>query len=572
MSGRRSHSKLRWLLSLGGVAALCGASFTLGLATRFLPASVQTTLAKVHLRRISVETVDPEGPARAAVEWFVPSLSGNAKFERLVAKALVENRSRGMAERARETRRELAFLRRELAAQGLPDVWLGIPYMESRMHPETISPQCAGGAWQFLAGTARREGLRVGQCEAPSDESEVDAAESESDPEEEIRAARTSGRGCRRSRCAIDERLDFEKSSLAALRHLRRLTQQPGIDGSPDRVPLGILAFNMGIGGAQRVLAAANGREPFRFVATCTSRSCEAMREESAWYVPRVVATAALVACNGADAAVPELSDWVRSGLCSALHEAQLGPATVGAAEALAAVAREHPGGWKVGLAALRPENDTLTADARRLDAWLLRALSGVPGVHGIPGVPEESAEELMDQGAKEVVTGTVGGSGPIGQSGRQLWVRLERWDRAKNALAEVAFAAIDPSALDPMVAENLLADALLRPVRDRSDEAIRSIVHANADRLRECLPPVVSHRDDPALALTLRLDDAARVAGVDVRGERPSEAQRRCAQDKLSPLRFPHELAGGEATLEVTIGAPGAAVAMDEPQRTGVR
>ena len=559
MSFRRFHTKWRWLLGLGGVAVLGGAAFTLGLANQFLPLSVQSTSVNARLPRIRVRLVSPASPAQAAVEWFVPTLAGGTTFERLVAKALVENRSRGMGTRAIETREKLTFLRNELVSQGLPDVWLGIPYVESRMHPEIISSQCAGGAWQFLARTAQREGLRVERCGVQSEVGRTQPEEKldiDGDPVEEVRAAVTNGRGCRRARCALDERLDFEKSSRAALRHLRRLTQLSAIDKSPDRVPLGILAFNMGYGGAKRVMAAANGRDPFRFVATCTSKSCEAMREESAWYVPRVVATAALVACNGADAGRPELSDWARSGLCSLLHEAKLAPATVEASAAVSAVAEQHDEGWKVGLTALRSENDSLTAGARRLDAWLLRTLTSMPGVEGIAGAPGESPEELILRGAEDVLTGTVGVIGPVGGNEPQLWLRLERWDVQKPSFSEMAFAAIDPALLDSRSAENLLADALLLPVRDRSGEAIRQIVQANAEVLRQCIRVVSPDPDPPALVLTLRLDEVARVTGIDVRGESGFDAQAQCVKDSLSKLRFPQELAGRKATLTVDMEA----------------
>jgi hypothetical protein len=510
---------------------------------------------------LSIGPEDAAEPARAAIRAFVPTLGGDPGFEELVAEALVEAHKNRLGERAVETREELRQVRAAISEAGLPDVFVGIPYTESRMKPGAVSPQCAGGPWQFLPEVAVSEGLRVRDCElagATDDTGEPSLFSPGRKLPARSERVYLGRSGCRITSCAVDDRRDLRRSTDAALSYLEKMGRDPVLADHPQRVALQILAFNAGLGGAKRVVDATDG-EPFGVMPECAGGDCLVLPRESARYVPRVVAAAAVVACNAATPEALDLSDWARSDLCRALHEAGMAPEPVTAKEALAAAAAGQPDGWKVGLAAVSVAGFGMEADRAAADGALGAALAAVPGVSLVFGVPGEDPAALVDQGATVVL------SGELGRRGSHAWLRLERWDvRDGEPVASGGAIVLLDGPVGPEEALELAADALLRPVRDRQAETIASLVDSQREALSDCLPPG-SPIDEAFARVSLRVDAdghaAAFATGPD---ELPGEVTA-CIEDRVARLTFPRELAGAGTTLELGIESPAIADAAEE-------
>ncbi len=141
-------------------------------------------------------------------------------------------------------------IRRILREQGLPEdiVWLAL--VESGFDPTIVSPAGAAGLWQFMPEGARIYGLAVDRW--------------------------------------LDERLDPERSTLAAARYLADLHQRFG------SWELAFAAYNMGYGGLLSSIRKYNTNDFWEL-----SRLESGMPLETALYVPKIVAMA-IVAKNRA--------------------------------------------------------------------------------------------------------------------------------------------------------------------------------------------------------------------------------------------------------------------------------
>lgn len=136
-----------------------------------------------------------------------------------------------------------AAIRKVLRDQGLPEDILWLSLVESGFDPTIHSPVGAAGLWQFMPDGARIYGLTVDRW--------------------------------------IDERLDPERSTLAAARYLADLRQRFG------GWELAMAAYNMGYGGLLASIRKYNTNDFWEL-----SRLEAGMPLETALYVPKIVAMA----------------------------------------------------------------------------------------------------------------------------------------------------------------------------------------------------------------------------------------------------------------------------------------
>lgn len=127
-----------------------------------------------------------------------------------------------------------------LREEGVPAELVAVALVESAGQPAALSPRGARGLWQFMPRTARRYGLSV-----------------------------TAG---------TDERLDVERSTRAAARHLRDLHELFG------SWPLALAAYNAGDGSVRKAIKRA-GTTDFATLSTL-----QLLPAETRAYVPAVLA------------------------------------------------------------------------------------------------------------------------------------------------------------------------------------------------------------------------------------------------------------------------------------------
>lgn len=141
-----------------------------------------------------------------------PALLG--RVQQRLEKLAASPRLRETWERRKQVGPELA---KAVAAAGLPAGLADLPWVESQFRNDARSEQSAG-LWQFIAASARKHGLRV------------DAT--------------------------VDERLDPQRATQAALRYLKELGEQ---FTGPERWLLAITAYNFGEGGLRAQLQGLRG-------------------------------------------------------------------------------------------------------------------------------------------------------------------------------------------------------------------------------------------------------------------------------------------------------------------------
>lgn len=470
-----------------------------------------------------------DAAARAAASWFVPLAGQDPAFVSAIAESLEVGRRAGWGRIAAARPADVGTLRRDVGVAGLPDVIVGVPFVESRLDARVTSRHCAAGTWQLLPEVAVDLGLRVQGCTL-DDGSVFTPGRRLPSPEDRRYLV---GGSCAIDRCDVDERRDDRRARSAALTLLGTAWDDPVLAAHPQRAVLAVLSYNAGLGATQRWLA--HTEDPIASLGACAAgKGCDGMSTEAGKFVPMVIAASAIAACHAASPDVATLSDWSRSAMCGALADAGLAPAPSTASDVLRAAAGRTA--RPVGLLAATPGEST--DFARALDARLLSAL-GRAGFGVVPGVPGESADDLRAQGADRVLRVTTG------RIGDRTWVEVGVDGGAPG------FVLLEAPGAMPDV-EALLADALVRPVHDRRSAMVLALVEAEHRQLGACL----GHQGGVLATLALGVDPEGRAVPVDVGGAADA-ATTACLVGALDGIDFPRDLAGTGVVLDVSWDAP---------------
>ncbi|MDF3066087.1 MAG: Membrane-bound lytic murein transglycosylase precursor [Polyangiaceae bacterium] len=280
---------------------------------------------------------------------------------------------------AKKAGRYGAAIRAELGRAGLPQdlVWLSL--IESGHNPTIASPVGAAGLWQFMPDAARNYGLVVDRW--------------------------------------VDERLDPERSTQAALRYLSDLYRR---FGSWD---LAMASYNMGYGGLSRAVKKFNTNSFWEL-----ARYEAGIPWETTLYVPKILATAVVMnnrrafGLDGVAADAPERFDVVVVGPSVSLAEVArvVGstPAAVEAANPQYLAGRTPPvapGAVRPSYRIRVPEGSAAKWSPARLsgddglEAYVVKAGETVERIARARGTSERELREKNRVAANEVLAaGTV--------------------------------------------------------------------------------------------------------------------------------------------------------------------
>lgn len=259
-----------------------------------------------------------DDPAKAVLLRYLPSRIDDEAFLALIDKSLRSSRGQRIVDEGRASIGELAAIRDEVAVRGLPSVFVGIPMWESYLDTEAVSNSCAAGAWQLMPETAIEMGLQVAECQI-GDNLWSPVKGTVSSPSSPYR--RSDGT-CGISSCAVDDRVDLSRSTVAAIDLLERTYLAPDLERNPDRAALTVLAYHDGLGGVRNAIDEVY--DPFADLQACATGDCDHLGKVGATYVPGVMASAALSVC--AAAAMPEspLAAESKTAMCRSLAKAGL--------------------------------------------------------------------------------------------------------------------------------------------------------------------------------------------------------------------------------------------------------
>ena len=139
----------------------------------------------------------------------------------------------------------------------LPEVLAGVPFQETQYNAIRVSAVCAAGIWQFMPETGNRMGLKIKDCKmgltgkmwsptakAPpfsvKRDSEYVTVNAKGEPSCRI------GSYSKGSYCRVDDRVDTEASTIAAMTLMKETFDDAELSASGSVVQATILAHNAG--------------------------------------------------------------------------------------------------------------------------------------------------------------------------------------------------------------------------------------------------------------------------------------------------------------------------------------
>lgn len=281
-------------------------------------AAVGETLGERELHVIPGTPIPPPAPdpAQAAIERWLPSRAGDEQLRALVDEAMRSGRGRKVADRAIQTVGDLSTIRTLLVDEGLPDLFLGIPYWESNFTDDAVSRSCAAGVWQLMPETAFELGVAVQNCRIG------DVVWSPTPGVPASPASPYRGEGCAIDACEVDGRFDLAQSTRAAVKHLERMWRAKEVVDRDDRAGLVVIAYNTGYGAVLQHLgrAEASGGHPLDNLGECADGRCATLSPQGAHYLPGVLASAALATCAAAEVPGTRFAQDRQSALCQSLR------------------------------------------------------------------------------------------------------------------------------------------------------------------------------------------------------------------------------------------------------------
>jgi len=189
--------------------------------------------------------------------WDQPEAWDQRLFAYTAASVEKNVQSWAFFKRIDAVRVEYAHVVNELRRAGLPEVFAGIPYQESRYRSDYASEVCADGWWQFMPEVAHRlegEGLdfRVANCLFKGRPDVRWTPNADAPP----RGARRNGPymddgECILGICTPDDRKDLTKSTTAAIFTLREAWDDPVFARSGSAVQMTMTSHNAGYNDAR---------------------------------------------------------------------------------------------------------------------------------------------------------------------------------------------------------------------------------------------------------------------------------------------------------------------------------
>ena len=161
----------------------------------------------------------------------------------------------GFWRRLQQIKDQYATVVLELREANLPEVFAAIPFQETQYKSSAVSPVCAAGIWQFMPETGRRSGLTVKDCRLKPN-NVLWSPTTDSPPyivsRDAVYVSKTSGqltckmRASEGTTCRVDERLDTQASTTAAVKLLTETYKDIELAESGSLVQMTILAHNAG--------------------------------------------------------------------------------------------------------------------------------------------------------------------------------------------------------------------------------------------------------------------------------------------------------------------------------------